>query len=437
MIRFMCCLFLFSFSYVQALPPSLDGYWRGAVSRDGSIQLIEIKFTTNGDSLQASYNLPDLGLYEEEALLSALTDSSFNIKTFMGLFHVMINKEHNELTGINNAWKPVPLKFHVKKMISPLPEYQKEDVSIFINDADIHGSLYKPINKKKFPLVIISHGADNPTRKNWVYRYYAYLLVEYGYAVFIYDQRGSGCSGGKKEADLNDHAEDVVAIGKYFAKQDFIDQRRMAIIGESRGGWVAPIAAGNSSLFKTLILIQGSPKSPVELEYDVIRTSLNAQGFHPSQIDSALHYTGLYFKTARTPSSWKELAKERKMIEDREWAEQLPKSDKLNDENMLWWKNNDVDPAPYLKNRSVSILAIYGAADIYVPANDNAPLMKTYLGMSDKDYKVVTIAGLPHSLYFYQSLYGDVFSWPQHFWIWPKRSVEMDTTIVEWLKKTL
>lgn len=437
MLKLLCFLLLLSHSYSQAQLPSIDGYWRGAVSRDGAIQLIEFTFSAHGDSLKAIYNLPDLGMYEEEAPLGAVTDSSFTVKTYMGIFELNINNEHDEITGINHTWKPVPLKFHIKKMVVPLPEYEKKEVEIFIADTEIKGSLYKPLNREKHPLLIIAHGADNPSRTNWVYRYYAYLLVKYGYAVFIYDQRGSGASGGKKDADLNMHAVDLVAIGKHFSKHAEIDPGRMAIIGESRGGWVAPMAAGMSNYFKSLILIQGSPKSPIDLEYDVIKSSLQDRGFSQSQIDSAISYAGLYFKTARNPHSWEQLVNERKMIEDREWTEQLPKSDKLNDENMLWWKNNDVDPAPYLKKRKASILAIYGTADIYVPANDNAPLMKSYLSESAKAYKVLTITDLPHSLYFYQSLFGNEFSWPEHFWIWPKRSEEMDTAIVEWLKQTL
>jgi hypothetical protein len=437
MFKLLCCLLLVHYSHAQPVLPSIEGYWRGAVSRDGAVQLAEVLFTRQGDSLTAHYNLPDLGLYEEPALLSGVTDSGFSIKTFMGIFQVIINKAHDEITGINSNWKPVPLKFHIKRMIMPLPDYQKEEVAVTIADAVIKGSLCKPVSEKEFPLVIIVHGADNPSRTNWVYRYYAYLLVKYGYAVFMYDQRGCGASGGSKDADLNDHANDLVAIGKYFSAKASIDPRRIAIIGESRGGWVAPIAAARSSYFKTLVLIQGSPKSPVELEYDVIKTSLEASGFRQPQVDSAIDYARLYFRTVKDPALWGQLSTVRKRIGNTEWAAQLPTSDNPGDENMRWWKKNDVDPAPYLKNREASILAIYGDADIYVPAKDNAPLMKTYLGNTNKDYKVLTIAGLPHSLYFYQSLYGNAFSWPSQFWVWPKRSVVMDTAIVEWLKETL
>jgi pimeloyl-ACP methyl ester carboxylesterase len=425
-------LFICLFAYAR---PPVVGYWKGGVSRDGAIQAIEVNFYIVGDSIRATYNLPDLGLYEEPVLLHFTTDTTFSFRAFMGSFNCFYNKEHAEITGENKLWKPVGLKMHLKKVRLPKTDHTKELLAISSGDINIKGTLFKPVNQKRSPLVIIAHGADDPTRKNWVYRYYAYMLVKEGYAVFIFDQRGNGESGGK-DATLHDNASDIISIARYFKTRKYIEPKRMAIIGESRGGWVAPIAA-QSGFFKTIILLAGPAKSPVSLETDVVEMSLSEEGYRKAQIDSALDYTRFYFKTIKDPQLWSSLKNKYDAIKKRPWADVLQDTDSLNDEGMQWWKQNEFDPAVYLTKVRSSVLAVFGSKDILVPAIENEMLMKDYLTRSGQKFKTYIISNLPHGLYFYSTLIGNEFLWPENFWIWPKRSIEMDELIIDWLKERL
>ena len=427
-------LFVTTSSFAMNQP---DGYWRGAVTRDGAMQTLEVYFYRQADSLRATYNLPDLGLFEEPLAISRLTDTSFTAQLFMGSFSCHRNSRYEEITGTNNNWKPVGLKLHLKKLFTPPATYRKKEVAVPSGTTTLKGTLYQPVSGTRHPLVIIAHGADKPHRGNWVYRYYAYLLTGYGYAVYLFDQRGHGASGGSRDASLFEHADDLLAIGRHFSTDPSVNGKRMAVLGESRGGWVAPIAASRSSLFRTIVLAAGPALGPVALEPEVVKATLTDQGFSQPQIDSALAYTALYFGTVRNGQRWTELAEHWKMIKARPWAEVLQQTTAPDDEGLRWWRSNNLDPKGFLTKVKASALAIFGSQDLMVPPASNEPLMRQYMAQSGKKHSVVTIENLPHGIYHYSTLYSGAFSWPTGYWIWPKRSVMMDETVVGWLKENL
>lgn len=424
-------IFLLLHVLANALPIP-DGYWRGAVNRGGSIQLIEVTVAEN----KSTYSLPDLGLFEEALVFTSITDSAFKIKTFMGEFTCYYNDTHKEITGDNKSWKPVPLQIHLKKILAPPAYYRIKEITVPAAQVLLKGQLFQPIGVKKAPLLIIAHGADNPTITNWVYRHYAYTLTQYGYAVFIFDQRGSGASGGQKEPSLMQNADDLISIGKYFSASKDIDSKRMAIIGESRGGWIAPIASAKSKLFKTQILLAGPAQGPIDLEFNVVKFSLEDQGFTKKQVDSAINYTKIYFEAVRGKQDWSKALEMWQQIKERPWASILQAStEPTSDFN--WWKENDINPEEYLRKVNASTLAVFGSADVLVPAAANKNSMETYLSASGKPMKISIIPNLPHGIYHYSTLVGNQFAWPVNFWIWPKRSTMMDEIILDWLKVNL
>src|ERR1043165_5696498 len=65
-------------------------------------------------------------------------------------------------------------------------------------DVHLYGTLYLPRGVKPFPVVIALHSASSATRDLPLYQHLKDLLPALGYAVFIYDRRGSGRSGGKR-----------------------------------------------------------------------------------------------------------------------------------------------------------------------------------------------------------------------------------------------
>ncbi|RYZ29571.1 MAG: alpha/beta fold hydrolase [Chitinophagaceae bacterium] len=315
---------------------TVEGYWRGAVSRDGSIQITELLIEKNAGGLKALYSLPDLGLFEQSADLVFKTDTSFTLKIFMGVFECLLHEDIQEVTGVNNNWKPVGLKLHLKKMSTPPKSYTQTLVDVkAATGTTLKGTLFTPTRTGKRPLVIIAHGAENPTRTNWVYTSYAYFLAEQGFAVYVFDQRAHGLSGGSTEATLEDHAADIISIAAFFSKASFIDQRNISILGESRGGWAAVLAAARSKIFSSIVLLAGPAKSPIDLEPDVVFATLKKDGYSASAIDSAMRYTDLYFKTVKDSGLYTRLTQQYEVIKNRPWAHVLQTPER---EGLLWWK---------------------------------------------------------------------------------------------------
>jgi pimeloyl-ACP methyl ester carboxylesterase len=412
----------------------IAGFWKGGVSRDGAIQIVEIEFTAHGDSIKGTYNLPGMGLYEELIRDLTYSDTTLSFKFFMGSFQCIFHKQYREITGDNKDWKPIGLKLHLKKEIRPAQMYETSFVDIAIMGDVLPGTLYRPLKPGKHPTIILAHGAQDPSRKNWIYRYFAYMLPQYGYNVFIFDQR----RGTKdKSPSLFEHADDMINIAKTLSKRKDVDKARIGIIGMSRGGWVASIAASKTPLFKTVILLAGPAKGPIELEFDVVRASLISEGFSQKQIDSALHFTSDYFKSVRDTSLWSQLMTEYEIIKSRPWASVLQKPVSPLDANVQWWKRNDHDAAIYLRSIRSSVLSVFGTSDVLVPPSSNTTLMKQHLSATKQPFAVITIDDLPHGLYHYQTLHKGAFSWPSQYWVWPKRSFVLDSAVLDWLGKEL
>ncbi len=73
------------------------------------------------------------------------------------------------------------------------------------------------------------------------------MLPAIGYAVFIYDRRGSGRSTGKRAgADFNTLADDGVAALRMLAADKRIDAKKVGFWGLSRGGWLSVLAASRA-----------------------------------------------------------------------------------------------------------------------------------------------------------------------------------------------
>jgi dipeptidyl aminopeptidase/acylaminoacyl peptidase len=71
------------------------------------------------------------------------------------------------------------------------------------------------------------------------------MLARNGIAVLIYDRRGKGQSTGEN-VTMDLLAEDAIAAVHYLQSNQWIDKRKIGIMGFSQGGYVAPLAASRS-----------------------------------------------------------------------------------------------------------------------------------------------------------------------------------------------
>lgn len=141
------------------------------------------------------------------------------------------NKEVQEAWKANKINEPVI--FTVKNKEGQPLDVMAIAPSMVVTTADAH---YMPV-----VIMHYSGPASQRVLNRWRKRF-EYVLAEAGYMVLIVDPRGSDCKGrawrnetymslGQKEA------EDLIAAANWAEQQDYIDGKRMAILGWSYGGY--------------------------------------------------------------------------------------------------------------------------------------------------------------------------------------------------------
>lgn len=115
-------------------------------------------------------------------------------------------------------------------------EYIKEKKCI----NDIYGILYRPDNDLKNPLIIFAHGLGSNHNSG---NDYAKYFSKKGFAFYGFDFR----NGGKRSKSGNDttkmsvitEVNDLLEVINEVKKWDFIDNKKIILLGASQGGLVS------------------------------------------------------------------------------------------------------------------------------------------------------------------------------------------------------
>jgi len=132
-----------------------------------------------------------------------------------------------------------------------------EDLWIFKGEQKIYGVLYRPEGFEKAPAVIISHGYGGTHRFGIPY---AEALAPLGYAVYCYDFCGGGnnsqSDGSTADMSLCSEKSDLAAVIEGLRAKDYIDGKRIVLMGESQGGMVTALTAPDfkSSVEKVVLI---------------------------------------------------------------------------------------------------------------------------------------------------------------------------------------
>lgn len=144
-------------------------------------------------------------------------------------------------------------------------EPRSEAVSFKSGDVRLAGTLYLPAGDGPHPAMVVFHSASGPTRDFPTYQHLTTDLPRAGYAVLLFDRRGSGSSSGDFEtASFQDLAADGVSGVQYLKTRKEIEPTRIGVWGISQGGWLAPLAATMSPDVAFVVAVSASGVSPAE-----------------------------------------------------------------------------------------------------------------------------------------------------------------------------
>lgn len=156
----------------------------------------------------------------------------------------------------------------------PDAPFTAEEVRIKVKDYQLAGTLLLPKSgARPFPVVVTSTGSGQQTRDEPLaypnlkdykpFRQIAEHLASRGIAVLRVDDRGVGDSTGLATLDKAttfDFADDMRAQVAYLRTRSELDPKRIAIVGHSEGGDIAPLVAASDPQIAAIVLMAGTGK---------------------------------------------------------------------------------------------------------------------------------------------------------------------------------
>ncbi|MBI5540861.1 MAG: alpha/beta fold hydrolase [Bacteroidia bacterium] len=250
--------------------------WLGKLNNNGiNLRLIIVINNIETDSIKAHMESPDQGANNIKVDEIKFSDDSVFLKLKKLSASYKGKRKDNNLTGI---WKQgsyvTDLSFYKVDSIPVIrrPQepkapftYEEREITFENKKADIKlsGTLTQPKGKGPFPAVILISGSGPQNRNEEILGHKPFLVIadyltKNGIAVFRYDDRGIGKSGGVfSTATTLDFATDAEAAFNTLQNVAEIDKNKIGLMGHSEGGMIAPIVAAKNKKISFIVLLAG------------------------------------------------------------------------------------------------------------------------------------------------------------------------------------
>ncbi|HKE82419.1 MAG TPA: alpha/beta hydrolase [Vicinamibacterales bacterium] len=159
------------------------------------------------------------------------------------------------------------------------------DTTFHSRDVDLAGRLVLPKGKGRVPIVVLVHGAERDSARD----FYALqrLLPAEGVGAFVYDKRGTGASQGQYTQDFDVLADDAVAALREARRLAGNRTGRTGYQGGSQGGWIAPLAATRIAV-DFVIVSFGLAVSVIDEDQQEVALEMRVKGHSDDEIAKAL-----------------------------------------------------------------------------------------------------------------------------------------------------
>lgn len=299
----------------------------------------------------------------------------------------------------------------------PFP-YRTEEVTVeSVPGVRLAGTLSIPRGAGPHPGVVLVTGSGAQDRDETLLSHKPFLvladhLTRNGIAVLRLDDRGVGGSTGSFQAATSaDFAQDATAAVRWLRARPEVADDRVGIVGHSEGGLIAPLVASrHPDAVNFLVLLAGPGIPSAELlvtqgalisraagdpESEIQRTSVLqremfatiAQTADSAALHARLREIGERFQASLTPEE-----------RARPDASDATLTAAINTMVSPWYRwFLRYDPAPALRATRVPVLALNGALDLQVPADENlAGIERALRAGGNRDVTTEKLPGLNH-----------------------------------------
>lgn len=175
---------------------------------------------------------------------------------------------------------------------------QQQETRFSSDGVMLHGKLVLPEGgpaRAKALAVWVEGSNNNPSTDDSVW---PFELARRGVAVFVYDKRGTGASGGSMSSDFHARARDTAAALRE-ARRLAPGIRRVGVVGGSQGGWVAPLTATLAPL-DFVVAAFAMAQGPIAQDRALVMQQLREAGFAEASQGPARELMDLTERLVRT-----------------------------------------------------------------------------------------------------------------------------------------
>ena len=324
-------------------------------------------------------------------ILSPISKDSFSAGTGllvnppveMGI--TFIRNERNDVTSL--LWQ----RNGSARRVATKVKLRREEVSFHNGDVTLSGTLIMPMTRAAHPAVVFLHGSG--TLNRYSFGPFPDFLLSQGFAVLIYDKRGTGGSNGNLEkSTFDDLAADGRAAIQILKSHEGINPHRIGLCGTSQGGFLAALVASGNRDVAFIINLYGMYVPVWQQELYSAEAEMREGGLSQSERAEALAFMKLEFDVGRTGHGWERLAALRQQAKSQKWFDNVPHffSD-LNELRYYWRTLYSYNPALALEKVTCPILALFGELDNSTPVPPTIANMQRALrfaGNRNFTYKV-------------------------------------------------
>lgn len=248
-----------------------------------------------------------------------------------------------------------------------------------------------------FPLVVLmqGHGPNGRGGYDAIIR----DLTARGIAALEYDKRGIGQSTGIFQEDIGALTADATAAVAAMRRRTDIDNRRIALLGHSQGGGVAPAVAATDPTIAAVVTLAGSVGDGLPYLGRALRNQMIVTGRSPAMAGPAADAATALIRARIDGKDAQTVARLRAAAVTRFEAAGFSPPQAETALAMIDTEEargiDQLHAASDLKALAMPVLAVFGGKDMMVVASDEAPAARQALARNAGG-RVVVLEGLNH-----------------------------------------